>query len=58
VQHGSPQHIFVRPFVSMNIMARRTVKGRLNRASDEAVPATGQRKQGVSSDDRGHSGLP
>jgi hypothetical protein len=38
VQHGSPQPIFAKPFVSKNIMARRTMKGRPNRASDEAVP--------------------
>jgi hypothetical protein len=39
-------------------MARRAVKGRPNRANDEAIPAADQRKQGVASDDRGYSGLP
>jgi hypothetical protein len=58
VQHGSPQRISARPFVSKNIMARRIVKGQPNRASDEVVLATALRKQSVASDDRGHSGLP
>jgi hypothetical protein len=58
VQHGFPQPIFACPIVSKNLMARRTVKSRANRASDEAVPAAAPRKQTVASDDRGHSGLP
>jgi hypothetical protein len=58
VQHGSPRPVSTRPFVSKNLMARRTVKGRPNMASDEAVLTTGQRKQGVPSNDRGHSRLP
>jgi hypothetical protein len=57
VQHGLSQAVFVRTFVFKNIMVRRTVKGRPNRASDEAVPTGGQMKQGMASDDRGHSGL-
>jgi hypothetical protein len=39
-------------------MARRTIKGQPNRASEEAVPAPPPRKQSVASDDRGHSRLP
>jgi hypothetical protein len=58
VQHGSPRPVSTRPFVSKNLMARRTVKGRPNMASDEAILTTGQRKQGVPSNDRGHSRLP
>jgi hypothetical protein len=58
VQHASPQLVSARPFVSKNIMARRTIKGQPNRASDEAVPTIAPRKQSVASDDRGHSGLP
>jgi hypothetical protein len=52
VQHGSPQSVSTRPFISKNIMVRRIVKGRPNRASDEAVPAIAPRKQSVASDDR------
>jgi hypothetical protein len=44
VQLGFPQPISARPFLSKNIMARRTVKGRPNRASDEAVRAAALRK--------------
>jgi hypothetical protein len=58
VQHGSPQPVSIRPFVSKNIMTRRTIKGRPNRANDEAVTAASPRKQSVTSDDRGQSGLP
>jgi hypothetical protein len=52
VQNGSPQPVFARPFVSKNIMARRTVKGRPNRASNEVVLVAAPRKQSVASDDR------
>jgi hypothetical protein len=58
VQHGSRHPISASPIVSKNLMARRYVKSRANRASDEAVPAVTSRKPTVASDDRGHSGLP
>jgi hypothetical protein len=52
VQYGSPQPVSARPFVFKNIMARRTVKGRPNRDSNEVVPAAASRKQSGASDDR------
>jgi hypothetical protein len=58
VQHGSPKPVSARPFVSKNIMVRRTAKRQPNRASNEAVPAVAPRKQSMSSDDRGYSRLP
>jgi hypothetical protein len=58
MQHGSPQPVSVSFVVSKNLMARRTVKSRANRVSDEAVPTAALRKPIVASDDRGHSGLP
>jgi hypothetical protein len=58
VQHGSPQPISASPVVSKNLMARRTVKSRANRASDEAVSAAAPRKTTVASDDQGYSVLP
>jgi hypothetical protein len=58
MQHGSPQPISISPVVSKNLMARRTVKSRANRASDEAVAVAAPRKPTMASDDRGHSALP
>jgi hypothetical protein len=57
VQHGSPQPVSTSPVVSKNLMDRRSIKSRENRASDEAVPAVALRKPIVASDDRGHSRL-
>jgi hypothetical protein len=51
VQHGSDQPVSSRPVVFKNLMARRTVKSRPTRASDEVVPATSPRNQSVAYDD-------
>jgi hypothetical protein len=58
VKHGSPQPISASPVIFKNLMAKRTIKSRANRANDEAVPTTAPRKPTVASDDRGHSKLP
>jgi hypothetical protein len=58
VQHGSPQPVSASPVIFKNLMAKRTIKSRANRANDEAVPAAAPRKPTVASDDRGHSKLP
>jgi hypothetical protein len=39
------------PVVFKNLMPRRPVKSRANRASDEAIPVATQRKQAMASDD-------
>jgi hypothetical protein len=56
VQHGSPQPVSARLFVSKNLMVRRYVRRKVS--SDKAVPTTSSNKQVVASDDQGHSGLP
>jgi hypothetical protein len=58
VQHGSRQPISPRLVVSKNLMARRTVKSRTTRASDEVIATVAPKKKSVTSDDRGHSRLP
>jgi hypothetical protein len=56
VQHGSPQPVSTRLFVSKNLMARRSVRRKVS--SDKAVPTASPNKQAAASDDQGHSGLP
>jgi hypothetical protein len=56
VQHGSPQLVSVRPFISKNLMSRRSVRRKVS--SDKAVPTAAPNKQAVTSDDEGHFRLP
>jgi hypothetical protein len=48
VQHGSPQPVSVRLFVSKNLMVKRSVRRKVS--SDKAVPTAAPHKQVVASD--------
>jgi hypothetical protein len=56
VQHGSPQPVSTRLFVSKNLMARRSVRRKVS--SDKAVPTVAPNKQVVASDDQGVTSHP